>query len=215
MSSELVRIHNPTHRPSPSSSFRTCRAAGLAAAALAVAWLLPGEAGAQEAEGFPRAPSIALAAGGGQTVGVWLPMGERLQAGAEVGVGWNRRGGTEGGADPSNQWGANLSLLVKAPMTGPEGELVPYFVAGPQVGVARGSQVSQESTQFGAIAGFGLDWFPAPRVSVGGHIGARVAGRRIRHPGTDPFGNPTTLSDRTDWSLATLSSGIRVHLYLR
>jgi hypothetical protein len=217
MPSHFVRIHNTTHRPSPSSSFRTCRAAGLAAAALAVAWLLPGEAGAQETEGFPRAPSIALAAGGGSTVGVWFPMGDRLQVGAEIGLGWNRRGGTEGGADPSSAWSGAVNLTVKVPLEGAEGaegNLVPYFVAGPQMNVA-GGEGRTDVTLLGAMAGFGLDWFPAPRVSVGGHVGARVTRRRVEHRGLDHFGNPTTLSDRTDWSLATLSSGIRVHLYLR
>jgi hypothetical protein len=56
----------------------------------------------------------------------------------------------------------------------------------------------------GAELGVGLDWFPARRVSIGGHVGVRG------------FAGSLEVSDDAEQDftgISTLNSGIRVHLY--
>lgn len=66
------------------------------------------------------------------------------------------------------------------------------------------------STQrFGGLAGVGVDWFPAQRVSVGGHIGVEALAVRRDVPAILPGGS----EERNGYEIGTFASGVRFRLF--
>lgn len=65
------------------------------------------------------------------------------------------------------------------------------------------------SLRFGGLAGVGVDWFPAQRVSVGGHIGVEALAVRRDVPAIPPGGG----DERNGYEIGTFASGVRFRLF--
>jgi hypothetical protein len=133
-------------------------------------------------------------------IGYWLRIGERTDLGIvgslayhsqprtlsySIGPAWKRYGDVVGGIAPYTYLGLGLAGLSQRAQ----------------------EDVSTSQLRAEAQAGVGMEWFPHPRISVGGHAGVRGGPQWIDVdlPGHDR---------RTRWTASTFTSGIRLHLYL-
>lgn len=180
-------------------------------AALLAAAALP--AAAQDtipaAEAPARVNSFSLNFGYGNAIGLWRDLSPRVRAGVELG-GYVARAET----DETEHNNHGLIFRPSVMLFSGEGALRPYTTVG--VFVQRYSQeVEQDEggfrndqTDVGAQAGVGLEWRPASRVTVGGHVG--ISGYRTSVESGDPF---TDLAQADGWNLGTFNSGIALNLF--
>ncbi|MDB4949869.1 MAG: hypothetical protein JWM27_2518 [Gemmatimonadetes bacterium] len=186
----------------------------LAAAALAAG---AGTAGAQQTDGFLRPPtSLSM----GVFDGASVELGHRLSPATDLGLAVSGRGGRRSdrytgvaGASGSTQreWDVTIEPSVKH-YSGTGGPLLPYTYASLLLSHARSvfHQEGEPSSHFrgtgvGASVGLGVDWFLAPRVSVGGR--AVLAGG-FQRTSTAPDTGPTLRSSQ--WYAGTGRSGVQV-----
>jgi hypothetical protein len=143
--------------------------------------------------------SIALDVSNDLEIGYWNRQSERMDLGLQVwaqGV-WS---------DANDRLAIGITPAIKQ-YFGSAGRLAPYSYWGIPLGYTRVAydntgveDTNEDSFSVGGELGFGLDWFPVPQVSVGGHVGLMAAYSGIA-------------SDENTFLLLTQSSGIRVHLY--
>lgn len=175
------------------------------------------DAAAQEADAAERrARSISLAVNDGIEIGYWTRLSERSDLGLNVGVALETLGN-----DDTEQSLLSISFepAIKRYATA-DGPFLPYgygsliFSYGRLTsGVTQGGadvEITRDQQRYGASAGIGMDWFPAQRISVGGHAGL-AGGYQSTEAGGDFFQED---GEQTGFFVNTFSSGIRVHLYL-
>jgi hypothetical protein len=155
-----------------------------------------------------RATSISLT-GFGNTIGLWRDLSPRMRAGVEV-------GGYVGSAESDAAEQSSNSLLIRPSVMlfSGEGAVRPYTTVG--LFVQRYAQESEhdnpdasfrdEHTDLGAQAGVGLEWRPASRATIGGHVG--ISGSFGHSESGTIGGNP---AEADGWTVGTFSSGITVH----
>ena len=137
--------------------------------------------------------SIALSIDGNSRIGYWTRQSDRTDLGLELGFG--------GAFSDSN---SNLTLIltpaIKHYVT-PAGPLAPYTYFGLPVSFSRSSNDfdSSHNWALGGVFALGVDWFPLPQVSVGGHAGVNASYRD---------GNGSGLV-----SVGTFTSAIHAQLY--
>jgi hypothetical protein len=149
--------------------------------------------------------AISLGWAGGGNLGLWLRVSERADVGLEGGY-------ARTDDDDVESWVASVRPALKAYLGASGGPV--YWVVGLRLSWGR-SQTDLAGTStnraLGGFTGVGLDWFPAGRVSVGGHVGIDVAATRRTREGVGLPGVSDVESSGYD--LGTLSSGIRLQLY--
>lgn len=183
--------------------------------ALALLLALPTLAVAQSPVDPDRGASISLRASGSGVIGLWLPAGARTDAGAEVGLSVSRDRNAGGAL---STWGGDAGLFVRRYLAGhADREVVSYLIAGPTGSYSRTGGASDSprltTVRVGGLVGAGMEWFPASRVSVGGHVGVELSHRRTRRAvtGFRPGEREETVTSLT---LATTTSGIVLRLHL-
>ena len=156
--------------------------------------------------------SVSLNVGGGTYVGLWRDVSPRVRAGVEVGTELSRIAGDDGEEDYT-------SVLVQPAVkvfSAADGDLRPYTLLAlyaQQYGQRQENadpsfENEYRRRELGARVGVGLEWTPASRVTVGGHVGASAG-----------YLDATTQStlgedgDADGWAARTFSSGIVVHLF--
>lgn len=165
---------------------------------------------AQEAPA--HATSVSLDLGGGTAVGLWRDVSPRVRAGLEVGTDLSRIASDEGEEDYTN---VLVQPAVKI-FSAADGDLRPYTLLAlyaQQYGQRQENadpsfENEYRRRELGARVGVGLEWTPASRVAVGGHVGASA--------GYLDATTQSTLGDDDDadgWAARTFSSGIVVHLF--
>jgi hypothetical protein len=143
--------------------------------------------------------SLALSFYGGQQIGYWTKKSDRTDLGLDFGVSGAFR-------DETTDLTINLTPALKHYLSA-AGALAPYSYVGlpfswnrtsrDNVGAPDGSS---SAVSVGGSVGLGLDWFPLPQVSIGGH-----AGLVAYHWGSE--------GAEGTFIINTLSSGVRVQLY--
>lgn len=150
-----------------------------------------------------RAIEIALPDGGGTDVGLWWVKSPRTQVGLTGTVSYNSS--EAGTGESQNSWtvligpGIRRAVAVSLP-------IVPFWRADAQVGVGGGS--TPDLLLLSASAGFGADWFPFERVSIGGHMGLRT--NYVRQ--TSDTGGGASITQSTV-QLNTFRSGLTLRLF--
>lgn len=185
-----------------------------AAAAAALALALP--AAAQEGTAATGA-SILLNVGAEPTVGLYTFVSPTLQIGIELGASLVELSDDET-EESQEESSVRIAPALKV-YTGAAGAFRPYAFVSPFVELGQTTQEAQfldetfevvvDTRTFGGEVGFGLDWFPASRVSVGGHVG--LGGGFTSVESEEDFGEEPINLDGT--FLSTLTSGVRVQLY--
>lgn len=173
-----------------------------------------GSAAAQETQATAReSRSISLGVDEGIEIGYWTRLSERYDLGLNVGLAYETLDD-----DTGEQSLTTLSLepAIKR-YAAADGPFLPYGYGSVFASYGRLSSaatadggsatVTSEQTRYGASAGFGLDWFPARRVSLGGHVGVTAG-----YQSNDLEGS---FEDQTadGFFINTFTSGIRAHLY--
>ena len=184
----------------------------VAVAALA---LVPSVLGAQENDGRERSGrSVSLSTQGDATVGLWTRLSPRTDLGLNVGVTLSSQ---EQGDIETDQWNVQVEPALKL-YAGQQGAFRPYtyasliavFSSQEQTNsVAPGGSATFKQRGGGASVGIGLDWLPASRISIGGHVGVQGLYRDL----SAEFSNEQE-EEGEGWSVGTFNSGIRIHLYL-
>lgn len=90
--------------------------------------------------------------------------------------------------------------------------VAPYLLLGLKAEWIRfesGLNIRHVTRRLGGMAGLGVDWFPAQRVSVGGHIG--VEALAVRREG--PVFQPPRGEVFTGQDIGTFASGVRFRLF--
>jgi hypothetical protein len=186
---------------------RTCKLRALTAA-VAAGLACASPAGAQEEAGENAlrrgASSVMASVAPNVEVGFWSMLSGRTSVGL---VGSVQSAESVSGSSTQEIRLLSLSPQVKRYWT-TTGPVLPYAhgslaVSGTEFGSA------QQSRSYGASAAVGLDWFPARRISIGGHSGVALSRSVVRSH--DAQGEETEASG---WSLRTFTTAIRVHLYL-
>jgi hypothetical protein len=150
-----------------------------------------------------RAIEFALPQGGGSAVGLWFVHSPATQVGVTTGFRYASQQGS--GGDWTNQWDLTVRPGLKRHVA-VSGPVVPHWRGGLAFGVAGGTARSR-SHHVGASAGFGADWFPYDRVSIGGHMGVEAGYSRVNvvSLGTD--------TARGAWNLGTTRSALTLQLF--
>ena len=182
------------------------------AAALALA---PAVLQAQENDGRERGSrSVSLSTQGDATVGIWTRLSPRTDLGLNVGLALSS---LEQGENELDQWNVQVEPALKL-YADQRGAFLPYtyvsliaaFGRQEQTNsIAPGVSATGKQRGAGASVGIGLDWFPASRISIGGHVGVQGIYRDV----TTEFSNEQE-QEGQGWSVGTFNSGIRVHLFL-
>lgn len=171
----------------------------LSGVAVAAALLAASTAAAQEA-GRP-AHSLSVRVAASPAVGVWTRVAPGADFGLEVGL-------SRGDHDDDSSTGISVSPGLKL-FTRADGPVWPYVFAGARL--ERQEQAmgdaSADVTSWGGQVGFGVDWYPADRLSVGGHVGLGAA--RTEGDVLPQLGGP----EADVWEIGTFRSGIRIHFY--
>ena len=170
---------------------------------------------AQDTTSADRPPrSVSLQADGGIGVGLWT----RLSPGADVGV----NVGISFESLSDDQVDQDLLIVQLEPAVkrylSASAAFFPYLygsvfgsygrVSAETGGGGSPVEVADKQRRLGASAAAGLDWFPAQRISLGGHVGL-AAGYQSNQVG----GQFTGEQEQSGIFFNTLSSGIRIHLY--
>ena len=178
------------------------------AAALAVLASASG-ASAQDPE-HPN--SISLSVGSSTTIGYWMPVSARADLGVLVGASF--ADGENSGGTEQTSWSVRAGPALKLYATR-ESPFRPYtygelfFAFGrTESETGGGAESSLSNRDLAANVGLGLDWFPTDRVSIGGHVGLSGAFT------WSEIESGAAEADSDGFHFNTLSSGIRVHLYL-
>lgn len=163
--------------------------------------LLPLAVTAQDAPSALERPDHSILLGVGETtnLGYWMRVGDRTDAGVEGGFSIVEEGGSDATAIAA-------SLSLKRYWSPAESTVAPYSILGIRALSTDG--LISESREYGAFGGVGLDWFPAQRVSIGGHLSLRASLTRRTSP---LFAGGE--EDHNGWMVRTVSSGIRLQLY--
>ena len=152
-----------------------------------------------------RAIEIALPDGGGTDVGLWWVKSPRTQVGLTGTVSYNSS--EAGTGESQNSWtvligpGIRRAVAVSLP-------IVPFWRADAQFGVGGGSGTTPDLILLSASAGFGADWFPFERISIGGHMGLRTS--YVRQTSDIPAGGSSTQSSV---NVGTFRSGLTLRLF--
>lgn len=189
---------------------KTITATAVLAAALVVAPAVQ----AQETTAGPERGrhSISIAAQGDVGVGVWTRLSDRTDLGLNLALNYNRFG-----IEDDDQTTRNLRVepAFKHYLYAHDG-FAPYafgsFFAstGKQTQAGDGEETITVSERLaGVSAAVGIDWFPARRLSIGGHVG--LAG------GVQDLAAQNSAFDAElegdGWFVSTFNSGVVVHLY--
>ncbi|HEU0013012.1 MAG TPA: hypothetical protein VFQ45_04980 [Longimicrobium sp.] len=161
-----------------------------------------------------RPNSIALRVGETVGFGLWRNVGPALAVGLELAASVDRLEG-----DDLEQEISDFTVEPAVKLYGPSGQparsylwgSVFYSVASETSTDTSGDETEIEVTQMGGSLGFGLEWFPIDRVSVGGHVGVRAGVRTTAFIFDDGLGDDELKADGPFFR--TLASGIRVHFY--
>lgn len=159
--------------------------------------------------------SISFGLNGGGEIGLWRQLSPRTRLGIEVGTGILRSQD-----DDNDQRTDNISIQPSVMLFGGvPGTVRPYTIVGMHL-----QQYSQRSEQedpeiraesrirsAGVRAGAGLEWRPASRVAIGGHVGLAASFSRQ----TLEYESPTTADEDSadSWTFGTFSSGVSLHLF--
>lgn len=154
--------------------------------------------------------SLALSAfGNGGSIGYWTMISDRTNLGVRVGL-------SLGGTDfDGGETGIGLSIsagpALKRYLRGSARPVAPFLYGGLNASWGEEEMQGGEVRRGGAglEGGFGVDWFPAPQVSIGGYTGARLA---YSHQAFE-FDAPTDRSTQDAWTLGTFTSGVVLHIY--
>lgn len=183
-------------------------------AALATALAVAPAAGAQEVAAGPERGrySISVAAQGDVGVGVWTRLSDRTDLGLNLVFNYNRFGIED---DDQTTRDLRVEPAFKHYLGSRDG-FAPYafgsFFAstGEQTQAGVGDETITVTERLaGVSAAVGIDWFPARRVSIGGHVG--LAGG-VQDLAAENSAFPTEL-EGDGWFASTFNSGVVVHLY--
>lgn len=184
------------------------------AAAAALALALP--AAAQETV-QPSGASIVLNVSAEPTVGVYTFLSPTLQLGVELGASLAEVSDAETESS-QEEWSVRVAPALKL-FTAAEGSFRPYVFLSPFFELGQASEeveffdetveIAVDTRTVGGELGFGVDWFPASRISIGGHVG--LGGGLTNVEADDDFEGESIDLDGT--FLSTFTSGVRVHLY--
>lgn len=160
-----------------------------------------------------HATSVSLGVGGGLTLGVWREASPRVRAGIEAGTRLERTAG-DGREDDFTSLAVQPAIKV---FSGTTGAVRPYTLAALYAQQSRRRSANEEFdaeteyryTEAGARLGVGLEWAPASRVAIGGHVG--VEGGYLSSEQRNSSPDEERTSD--GWTLSTVSSGVVVHLF--
>lgn len=148
---------------------------------------------------------IVLDAGQSTAVGVGLRAGARTDVELEV-------SGRFIDDEVTSQRIVLLRPILKRYVGSTARSVAPYVVFGLRAEwVESDSDFAPDdsSLRFGGLAGVGVDWFPAQRVSVGGHIGVEALSVRRDLPAIPPGGG----EERNGYEIGTFASGVRFRLF--
>lgn len=186
----------------------------LAAAAAALALALPA-AGQETVQ--PAGASIVLNVSAEPTVGVYTFLSPTLQLGVELGASLAEVSDAETESS-QEEWSVRVAPALKL-FTAAEGSFRPYVFLSPFFELGQASEevelfdetveIAVDTRTVGGELGFGVDWFPASRISIGGHVG--FGGGLTNVEADDDFEGEAIDIDGT--FLSTFTSGVRVHLY--
>ena len=161
------------------------------------------------AERLPR--SVALQADRGIGIGLWTRLSPRADVGVNLGISFESLSDEEVDQDLLV---VQLEPAIKRYLSA-SADFIPYLYGSLFGSYGRVSasgqspiEVANEQRRLGTSAAVGLDWFPAERISIGGHVGL-AAGYQSNEVG----GQFTGEQEQSGIFFNTLSSGIRVHLY--
>lgn len=181
--------------------------------ALALSLAAASTARAQDAAAGPERgrTSISVTAQSSPVVGIWTRLSDRTDVGLNVGLAYARFGIED---DDQSERLVRVEPALKRYLGARDG-FAPYArVAlfgelGEEEQEEEGTTFTVEQRSFGGSAAFGVDWFPARRISIGGHVGLSA--------GVQDFSASASEFDAEvegDGLFAgTFSSGLVVHLY--
>lgn len=167
--------------------------------AAALGGLLATSAQAQTVGSHPAADrgtrSLALQINSSPQIGLWMRHSDRTDLGLEFSL--NARFGSRD---------RNYSVGVMPGMkryVSSDGPLAPYTYFAIPLFYGRTDYEEVPDYDYysaGALLALGMDWFPIPRVSIGGHAGVQAL-----------YQNPS--NDEGVLNIGTATSAVRVHLY--
>jgi hypothetical protein len=151
-----------------------------------------------------RAIEIALPEGGGTQVGLWWVRSPQTQLGINGAFQYGQSEIAGGRSISRWQFLVGPALKRHVAVSGP---IVPHWRAAAMIGASGGDQQS-EARHINLAVGFGVDWFPWDRVSIGGHMGVQAG--HARNTATLPTGQEHTFSST---AIGTFRSGLTLQLY--
>lgn len=163
------------------------------------------EAQAEPVVGARAKHFIVLDLGQSTAVGVGLRAGERTDLELEV-------SGRLLDDDVTSQRIVLLRPILKRYLGTTARSVAPYMVFGLRAEWVESDSdfaPNASSLRLGGLAGVGVDWFPAQRVSVGGHIGFEALAVRRDVPAIPPGGS----EERSGYEIGTFASGLRFRLF--
>lgn len=147
-----------------------------------------------------RSLSFGIDGGGTAEAGIWLFVTDRTNLGLLGSLNWF----SEDRRNEDHRSGLGLTLGPRAKWyLASSGSTAPFWYGGIDFGHVRDSRQGRDDRTgrvLGLEAGFGVDWFPLDRFSLGGWTGLRLQDERLP-------------SDDTRTRLDTFTTGLRVHLY--
>lgn len=148
--------------------------------------------------------AIVLGTGQGTVVGLDVRVGSRTDLVLETAF----RIADE---DNASNRGITVRPGLKRYMGAVESAVAPYLLIAAQAEWGHadlGPAAERDRRELGGLIAIGVDWLPAQRVSIAGHVGTELSVIRVEQSG------PAQSSTTTGSNLATLSSGIRLRLFL-
>ncbi|TVR66515.1 MAG: hypothetical protein EA422_01955 [Gemmatimonadales bacterium] len=147
-----------------------------------------------------RSLSFGIDGSGTAEAGIWFFVTDRTNLGLLGSLNWF----SEDRRNDDDRSGLSLTLGPRAKWyLASVGSTAPFWYGGLDFGHVRDSREGRDDRTgrvLGLEAGFGVDWFPLDRVSLGGWTGVRLQDERFP-------------SDDTRTRLDTFTTGLRVHLY--
>ena len=165
---------------------------------------------------------VALPSGGGSSFSVWKIRSPTTALGLETRVSWSLRDSTANADDPgsaainSHYLSLRLSPTIKRyrPLNNRVASFTYSQVEAGFSGHEREYGLNSHGSSGGNIGigfGLGVEWFPFPRISLGGQTGLRLGYRYFQH---DSRGIDSNTS-RTSWNLylRTFQSQLKALMY--
>ncbi len=198
--SRLFRPGSTSGDRVPGRRLATVVAAAFFMFSLPLASTVSGQAPAGLSQGT-KSLSFAIDGSGSSEAGVWIFISDRTTLGLLGTLDWESedRGGPR---NDRSHLTVGLGPAVKWYLP-PIRRVAPYWHGGLGFSHTRRSEEGEEdrtSRSVGLDGGFGVDWFPVDRMSVGGWTGLRFTSGRAEN-------------DDTSTRLRTLTTGLRVHFY--